>query len=105
MTRTPADGYANPFESPRHLNDDVLQTAEEAVLTNPASVESMNPQPGIYTDTDVPGPHLTRHALAGYVAEKPCRSALMAMVLGGVVAAVMRSALAHRHFRPFRRST
>ncbi len=105
MTRTPADGYANAFHNPRHLNEDVLQTAEEAVLANPASVESMSPQAGMYTDIDAPGPHRARHALAGYVAEKPCRSALMAMVVGGVVAAVLRSTLAHRRLRPFRRST
>lgn len=102
MTRSLDDGYTSPLYPPRQLNDDVLQTAEEAVLTHPASVEAIPSQADVYGTASAVSRY--RGALLGYVAEKPCRSALMAVVAGAVVAAALRSALAHRSLPRFWRS-
>lgn len=87
----------------RHLGDDVLQSAEEAVLTNPASsAEAL--APGAFESDAVTGEALPRHQrlhryqeeLAAYVARKPAQSALMALVAGAALAALLRAAFSRR---------
>lgn len=75
----------------RRLNEDVLQSAEDAVLSNPDAVA---------VPVETPGPGLVSRyetALTGYVARRPFQSALMAVAAGAAVAALLRSALRRRH--------
>lgn len=87
-----------PFgAAPRPLTEEVLQSAEEAVVTNPASVETLQggeslPEPrggagsaGLHTDR-----------LARIVADKPLQSALAALFAGALLAALVRLALSRR---------
>ena len=104
MTTFSADNHSAPFgASSRQLSDDVLQSAEEAVLTNPASAEGGPPQiqpPALApaaTDRASPSPS-NRDVVARYVAQNPCQSALIAVAVGALAAAAWRSALG-RHRR------
>jgi len=74
----------------RRLNEDVLQSAEDAVLTNPdaAAVVVETPSAGVLSRYET--------ALTGYVARRPFQSALMAVAAGAAVAALLRSALHRR---------
>lgn len=82
----------------RQLTDDVLQSAEEAVLTNPAPVEGDPVQTELLESEPATGKALLRYqdAVARYVAQKPCQSALIAVAAGALAAAVLRSALQRR---------
>lgn len=88
----------SPGATHRHLGDDVLQSAEEAVLTNPASsAEAL--APGAATGEALPHrQRLNRYQeeLAAYVARKPVQSALMALVAGAAMAALVRAAFSRR---------
>jgi hypothetical protein len=89
---------------PRQLSDDVLQSAEEAVLANPASAEAAPFQTVSSGSTDAEGrarragDSLLRYqeALCAYVARKPVTSALMAAAAGALFAGLLKFALGRR---------
>lgn len=92
ISETPSFGAA-----PRPLSEDVLQSAEEAVLANPASVETLqggDPVPQAGGMARSAGPNTDR--LARIVGEKPLQSALAALVAGALLAALVRLALGRR---------
>lgn len=74
----------------RRLNDEVLQSAEDAVLSNPdaAALPVETPDAGALSRYEA--------ALTGYVARRPFQSALMAVAAGAAIAAILRSALRRR---------
>ncbi|MEO8023277.1 hypothetical protein [Polaromonas sp.] len=93
----------SPDVANRHLGDDVLQSAEEAVLSNPASsAEAL--APGAFDPGAPAGDALSQRQrlrryqeeLAAYVARKPAQSALMALAAGGALAALLRAAFSRR---------
>ena len=98
MVTTPHDNFATPFgAAPRPLTEDVLQSAEEAVLTNPASVDVLQdgelaPRRPEAAET----PHTDR--LARIVGERPVQSAFAALLAGALLASLVKLALSrHRH--------
>ena len=108
MTSSFNDPTTPLSSQPRRLNDDVLQNAEQAVLTNPASAEV---HPGLEPleplESLLPAePSMTERASAAmsryqdsaknYVSHKPFQAGLLAAVAGGVLTAVLRSALSRR---------
>jgi hypothetical protein len=80
----------------RSLGEDVLQSAEDAVLSQPEAVQAW---PGSETVSGA-APALPAspwsERLAHCVAEKPVQSALWALVSGAVLAVLIRSALQKR---------
>ncbi|MDI1273947.1 hypothetical protein [Polaromonas sp.] len=78
----------------RPLNDEVLQSAEQAVLSNPASDGILAPAGEGAGATGVLGRY--RAALAGQVARRPGQSALLALAAGALGAALLRSAVNRR---------
>lgn len=90
-----------PFgASPRSLTEDVLQSSQEAVLTNPASVDTLqggDPEPEAHAEAEPADPGATRipyvDRLAGRAAEKPVQSALLALAAGALLAALLKAAL------------
>lgn len=102
-TPTLHDESTLPDAGSRHLGDDVLQSAEEAVLTNPASSAQVLAPGGVDPGTasgDALPHHQRLHGyqqeLAAYVARKPAQSALMALVAGAALAALVRAAFSRR---------
>lgn len=100
MTKPASDTDHPPFGAgPRTLTEDVLQSAEEAVLSNPASVAGM-PEQGLPSAPKIADAAVTRAAsadkLAQRMAEKPFQSALLAFVAGALLAALVRSAMQRR---------
>lgn len=92
-TRNEEDN-AVPAAPSRSLNEDVLQSAEQAVLSNPASDGILAP-----ADHDAAAPGvLTRYreSLASQVARKPGQSALLALAAGALAAAALRSLVSRR---------
>ncbi|MDI1268798.1 MAG: hypothetical protein PSV40_06810 [Polaromonas sp.] len=85
---------ALPAAPSRPLTEDVLQSAEQAVLSNPASDGILAP---VGHDVAAPGV-LTRYreSLASQVARKPGQSALLALAAGALAAAVLRSVVSRR---------
>jgi hypothetical protein len=83
-----------PAAPSRSLNEDVLQSAEQAVLGNPASDGILAPAGH---DAAAPGV-LTRYreSLASQVARKPGQSALLALAAGALAAAALRSVVSRR---------
>lgn len=78
----------------RPLNEDVLQSAEQAVLSNPASDGMLAP-----ADHDAAAAGVLvryREALAHQVARKPGQSALLALAAGALAAALLRSLVSRR---------
>ncbi len=97
--KTPDSGmHDTPFGAPsRPLQEDVLQSAEEAVLANPASVETLQggePLPET-ADTGASRPSYAER-LARHTAEKPVQSALIALAGGALLAVVVKAALSRR---------
>jgi hypothetical protein len=98
MANTASDRSDTPFGAPpRPLTEGVLQSAEEAVLANPASVETL--QGGeAFPQSESPAaaarPNTDR--LARIVGEKPLQSALAALLAGALLAALLRHALNRR---------
>jgi hypothetical protein len=88
-------------EASRQLNDEVLQSAEEAVLVDAAA-----PGGGVFPNAplrpDLHEPDLSpasssyKKAVGQYVAANPCQSALMAAAVGALAAMVLRSRLRKR---------
>jgi hypothetical protein len=96
MVTTASDTSDTPFGAPpRPLTEGVLQSAEEAVLANPASVENF---PDGELALDRPGAAATRHTdrLAHIVGERPVQSALAALLAGALLASLVRLALSRR---------
>lgn len=89
---------ATPFGAPpRPLNEDVLQSAEEAVLTNPDAVETLQDgDPAFVTDLRPGGEGSAGNRLARIVAERPLQSALAALLAGGFLAALAMHTLSRR---------
>lgn len=83
-----------PAAPSRPLNEDVLQSAGQAVLSSPASDGIPAPDgpaaaaPGVLVRY--------REALASQVARKPVQSALLALAAGALAAAALRSVVSHR---------
>ncbi len=98
MTALTEDKTGTLVPPPRQLTDDVLQSAEEAVLSNPAPIEGGPAQIAPPESEPASGQALLRYqdAVARYVAQKPCQSALIAVAAGALAAAVLRSALQRR---------
>lgn len=87
-----------PAPPSRPLNEDVLQSAEQAVLSNPASDGILAP-----ADHDAAAPGvLTRYrgSLASQVARKPGQSALLALAAGALTAALLRPLVSRRRRHP-----
>ncbi len=82
-------------EPARRLDDDVLQSAQEAVLTNPAAAAVLPGQgePLAMRDGQTP-------ALARRVAQQPFAAALLAFAAGAMAAALLRSAVKRRRAGP-----
>lgn len=97
------EASTSPDAADRHLGDDVLQSAEEAVLTNPASSADAL-APVAFESGAAPGDvlshrqrlHHYQEELAAYVARKPAQSALMALAAGAALAALVRAAFSRR---------
>lgn len=98
MTTSLTENTGTLVSPPRQLTDDVLQSAEEAVLANPAPIEGDPAQIQPPESEPATGQALLRYqdAVVRYVAEKPCQSALIAVAAGALAAAVLRSALQRR---------
>jgi len=94
----------NPTYSsgPRRLDDDVFQTAEEAVLVegqgNAAARSPSESARGGTRDDGNDDSSLTR-GIRAYVAEKPCQSALLAAAVGALAMMLLRSQLRGRFQR------
>ena len=84
---------------PRRLDDDVFQTAEEAVLVEGQGNAFVTPQPA-----SIPARHRGRsgfsssftQAIGDHVAARPCQSALLAAATGALAMLVLRSRLRGR---------
>ena len=97
---------------PRRLDDDVFQTAEEAVLVEGQGNGSVLPlppsgaAPAYARDrSDRSGPSFSfTQAIGAHVAARPCQSALLAAAAGALAMLVLRSRLRGRipTLRPFR---
>jgi hypothetical protein len=98
MVTTSSPLSDTPFGAPpRPLTEDVLQSAEEAVLANPASVETLQGgEPATGADDPVVSPGPNTHRLGRIVGEKPVQSALVALAAGALLASLVRLALARR---------
>jgi hypothetical protein len=100
MANSPSYRSDTPFGAPpRPLAEGVLQSAEEAVLANPASVDTLQGgEPLPQSNGPATGATPNTDRLARIVAEKPLQSALAALLAGAMLAALLRHAL-HR-WRP-----
>jgi hypothetical protein len=87
-----------PFASaPRPLAEDVLQSAEEAVLDNPVSVGTLQARaPGPAPDHPAPRRSPNTDRLARIVGEKPLQSALAALLAGALLTSLVKLALSRR---------
>jgi hypothetical protein len=104
LTATPVD--IPPQSGPRRLDDDVFQTAEEAVLVEgQGSAAGLSPGESVTADSrrdareaGLSGSHGVPFVqrVRTYVAEKPCQSALMAAAAGALAMMVLRSQLRGR---------
>ncbi|SDM45796.1 hypothetical protein [Polaromonas sp. JS666] len=99
---TPAASLADmpmelpPYSGPRRLDDDVFQTAEEAVLVEGQGSAAALPLPPS-------GPAATgsrgfpfMQAVRAHVAARPCQSALLAAAAGALAMLALRSQLRGR---------
>ncbi|MES2383386.1 MAG: hypothetical protein V4593_02485 [Pseudomonadota bacterium] len=103
MVSTPSDLSHTPFgAASRPLTEGVLQSAEEAVLANPASVEMLQngePVPPADRPARSGGPDTDR--LARIVGEKPLQSVLVALLAGALLTSLVKLALRrHRSGHP-----
>lgn len=90
--------HDTPFGAPpRPLTENVLQSAEEAVLANPKSVETLQDGEAVpeAAETGVTRTPFTDR-LARRAAEKPVQSALFALAAGALLAALVKAALIRR---------
>jgi hypothetical protein len=88
------DSAAADAEVTRQLNDEVLQSAEDAVL-----VEAAAPGGGVFPTATAsasvagrgPAPSSSKTSITQYVAANPCQSALLAAAVGALAAMLLRS--------------
>ena len=82
----------------RRLDDDVLQSAEEAVLANPTSTAVLQgPGDPLAVKAGSAGsPSKYQRELARQVAQQPFKAALLAFAAGATVTALMRSVISRR---------
>jgi hypothetical protein len=85
-------------EPARRLDDDVLQSAQEAVLANPDAAAML---PGQVDPLAMPAsndvlPNGQQRTLARRVSQQPFTAALLAFGAGAVAAAVLRSVVRRR---------
>jgi len=88
-----------PYGGLRRLDDDVFQTAEEAVLVEgQGSTDALPPSGSAATGLRDSGRRSLPfgQAVRSYVAEKPCQSALLAPAAGALAMTVLRSQLPGR---------
>lgn len=93
-TLTPCDRPA--YTGPRRLDDDVFQTAEEAVLAEGQGSAAMLPPPGpaaVHVREGGRRGLPLSHAFRTHVAAHPCRSTLLAAAAGALAMLVLRSQL------------
>ena len=85
----------------RRLDDDVLQSAEEAVLANPTSTAVLPGQgdPKAAKAGSAGSPPNYQQALARQVAHQPFTASLLAFGVGAIVIVLMRSAISRRRDR------
>ena len=98
MSPSTALDEVSPAQHARRLTDDVLQSAEEAVLANPASADVAPDLEALPARLPAQAPAWSRYegALARKVASKPLASALIAIGAGALAAAVLRSLVIRR---------
>ena len=109
-TSVVSPAYSPTYSGPRRLDDDVFQTAEEAVLVegqgNAAAFPPSGSAPAGVRDNG-PGHSSFTRGVRAYVAEKPCQSALLAAAAGALTMLLLRSQLRGRlqfqRLRSFRR--
>ena len=82
----------------RQLNDEVLQSAEEAVLVEAAAPGGdifpiTHSSPDSHAPVPYPAPSSFKKNASQYVATNPCQSALMAAAVGALAAMLLRSRL------------
>ena len=101
MTATFVSQVPDTPEPHRRLDDDVLQSAEEAVLANPASTAVLpaqgDPQATKASSAGIPPKY--QRELARRVAQQPFTAALLAFGAGAMVIALMRSVISRRRGR------
>lgn len=86
--------HDTPFGAPsRPLTEEVMQSAEEAVLASPASVDIL--QGGEHVAEADKGVTRVSYTdrLARRASEKPFQSALLALAAGALLAALIKAAL------------
>lgn len=85
----------------RRLDDDVLQSAEEAVLANPNSTAVLQAQgdPQTVKAGSAGSPAKYQQALARQLAQQPFTAALLAFGAGAMVLALLRSIISRRRNR------
>ena len=88
-------------EPVRRLHDDVLQSAEEAVLANPASAAVLTGpvDPQLTPGSRAGGLSTLQNAVAGTTARQPFAATLVAFGAGAVGAALLRSFISRRRNR------
>ncbi|NMM07446.1 hypothetical protein [Polaromonas sp.] len=82
----------------RQLNDEVLQSAEDAVLVEAAApggdiFPTTTASPDSHAPVPYPAPSSYKKNVGQYVATNPCQSALMAAAMGALAAMLLRSRL------------
>ena len=105
LLESPSSHPAADVQGSRHLSDEVLQSAEEAVLVEiaagddgslPMTATSPENSPGLH----VTAPYRTRSSfkttVRQYVAASPCQSALVAAAVGALAVVLLRSSLRQR---------
>jgi hypothetical protein len=98
MVTITSDLSDTPFGAPpRPLTEDVLQSAEEAVLANPASVETLQGgEPAAESSGPAGNAAPNTDRLARMVGEKPLQSALAALLAGALLASLVKLAFSRR---------
>lgn len=86
----PFSASAVPSEFPRQLQDDVLQSAEEAVLAQAGSAGA-GERPPLQAGLPTAGELLAQ--VKRHVAAQPCQSALLAAAAGALVMLLLRAKL------------
>ncbi|MBA3593658.1 MAG: hypothetical protein M3Q12_06205 [Pseudomonadota bacterium] len=96
MVTTASDVSDLPFGAPpRPLTEDVLQSAEEAVLVSPASAGTLQNEEALPDGEATPAEHRPGR-LGRLVGKRPLEAALAAMVAGGLLTALIQLALSRR---------
>jgi len=95
-----ASAILGKTQAPRQLEEEVLQSAEEAVLAEAGATESIVEPANLSASRTLPETVRARHrqnpssryedAVRRYVAAQPCQSALLAAVAGALAMLVLR---------------